>query len=112
MARFDRLDETGVAATDEVRIVVEDDGPGIAAVDLSNLFTKFYRGQKSSQAGKGTGLGLAIVKGLVEAHGGVVSVENRAEGGTRFVVTLPKTPLPEAVKPRKQTPTEALPSNP
>ena len=38
----------------------------------------------------GLGLGLAVVKGLVEAHGGRVSVENRAGGGARFTLTLPR----------------------
>lgn len=86
----------------EVRIAVEDDGPGIAEADLANLFMKFYRGQKPQQAGKGTGLGLSIVKGLVEAHDGTVSVENRKEGGSRFIVTIPKSPMPDVTKPKIQ----------
>lgn len=85
----------------EIRIAVEDDGPGIAEADLANLFIKFFRGQKPQQAGKGTGLGLAIVKGLVEAHDGTVTAENRAEGGSRFIVTIPAQPLPGVSKSKK-----------
>ncbi len=103
-----KLAETGSGEDAEVRIRVEDDGPGIEETDMANLFTKFYRGQKASQAGKGTGLGLSIVKGLVEAHGGTVAVENRAEGGSRFIVTLPKSPLPGPSRPKKTSTGEML----
>ena len=72
-----------------VRISVSDSGPGIPPEDLSRVFERFYRVDKSRSRPGGTGLGLAIVKHLVELHGGQATAENRAEGGARFVITLP-----------------------
>lgn len=71
-------------------LAVSDDGPGIPEADLGRVFERFYRVDRSrARDPGGTGLGLAIVKHLVELHGGQVRVENRSEGGARFVVTLP-----------------------
>ena len=72
-----------------VHISVSDSGPGIPPDDLSRVFERFYRVDKSRSRPGGTGLGLAIVKHLVELHGGQASAENRPEGGARFVITLP-----------------------
>jgi two-component system phosphate regulon sensor histidine kinase PhoR len=72
----------------KVTIEVADSGPGIPADDLSRVFERFYRVDKS-RTGPGTGLGLAIVKHLVELHGGAASASNRIEGGALFTVTLP-----------------------
>ena len=69
---------------------MSDEGPGIPDGDLSRVFERFYRVEKSrARDPGGTGLGLAIVKHLVELHGGEVRAENRAEGGARFTVSLP-----------------------
>ena len=75
-----------------VRISVSDSGPGIPPDDLSRVFERFYRVDKSRSRPGGTGLGLAIVKHLVELHGGQAAAENRPEGGARFVITLPDQP--------------------
>jgi two-component system phosphate regulon sensor histidine kinase PhoR len=71
-------------------IAVSDDGPGIPEEDLTRVFERFYRVDKSrARDPGGTGLGLAIVRHLVELHGGSVLVENRPVGGARFLITLP-----------------------
>jgi two-component system phosphate regulon sensor histidine kinase PhoR len=75
-----------------VRISVSDSGPGIPPDDLSRVFERFYRVDKSRARPGGTGLGLAIVRHLVELHGGQAVAENRPEGGARFVITLPNQP--------------------
>ncbi len=73
-----------------VELIVEDDGPGIPPEDLPSIFEPFYRADPSrSRTSGGSGLGLGVVKQLVIAHGGRVHAENRAEGGSRFVVVLP-----------------------
>ena len=75
----------------DVILSVSDSGPGIPPDDLSRVFERFYRVDKSRSRPGGTGLGLAIVKHLVELHGGRAVAENRPEGGARFVITLPNT---------------------
>ena len=74
-----------------VRVDVFDSGPGIPDESLSKVFEQFYRVEQSrSRArGGGSGLGLTIAKAVVEAHKGVIGVENRAEGGARFYLVLP-----------------------
>jgi two-component system phosphate regulon sensor histidine kinase PhoR len=75
----------------KVEISVSDEGPGIPEQDLSRVFERFYRVDKSrARDPGGTGLGLAIVKHLVELHDGSVRAENRDAGGARFVVTIPQ----------------------
>ena len=70
---------------------VLDEGPGVPEEDLSRVFERFYRVDKSrARDPGGTGLGLAIVKHLVELHGGDVRAANRAEGGATFTIVLPQ----------------------
>jgi two-component system sensor histidine kinase KdpD len=68
-------------------IVVADRGPGLPPESIDRVFDKFYRGPRA-RAG-GVGLGLSITRGLVEAHGGTITAENRANGGARFTLRLP-----------------------
>lgn len=72
-----------------VSLFVADTGPGISPQDRARIFEKFYQGPTGSQKRRGTGLGLTIVKGLVESHGGRISVSPENGGGTRFTFTIP-----------------------
>jgi len=67
-----------------VLVTVSDTGPGVPAGDEELVFEPFY-----STKEQGTGLGLAIVRQVVRDHGGTVSCERAAGGGTRFKVWLP-----------------------
>jgi len=71
---------------ERVRLLVEDNGPGIRAEHLSKLFTTFFTTKAPE---KGTGLGLALSRQYVESFGGTLRAENREEGGARFIVELP-----------------------
>ncbi|MEU3688741.1 sensor histidine kinase [Streptomyces narbonensis] len=66
-------------------VTVSDEGPGIPEASMSRVFTRFWRGSKRG----GTGLGLYIVKGIVEAHGGTITVGRGPRGGAEFRFTLP-----------------------
>jgi two-component system phosphate regulon sensor histidine kinase PhoR len=77
---------------DEIAISVADRGPGIPEADLSRIFERFYRVDRSrTRDPGGTGLGLSIVRHLMELHGGRVTARNRAGGGAILTVTLPAT---------------------
>jgi two-component system sensor histidine kinase KdpD len=71
----------------KLKIRVMDQGKGFNPSEFNLLFNKFYRGEKALSGG--TGLGLSIVKGFVEAQGGVVSAENRDDGGAVITVEIP-----------------------
>jgi PAS domain S-box-containing protein len=71
-----------------VRVAVADTGPGIPPEKLGRLFQPFDRLGAETTEVEGTGLGLALSKGLVEAMGGVISVESRPGEGSTFAVEL------------------------
>ncbi|GJE18855.1 ATP-binding protein [Methylobacterium marchantiae] len=77
-------------AGDRIRILVDDDGPGIPPDRIEEMFVPFARldGSRNADTG-GTGLGLAIARSAIRAHGGDVALANRAGGGLRAEVTLP-----------------------
>jgi two-component system sensor histidine kinase KdpD len=79
-----------------IRIDLADCGPGIPPAALERIFDKFYRAPGT--AAGGTGLGLSICRGLVEAHGGELTAQNRPEGGALFTVRLPQRAAPPPVK--------------
>lgn len=81
-----------VEATDDtVSIEVSDSGIGIPPEEMSRIFERFYRIDKSrSRVSGGTGLGLALVKHSVERLGGSIEVDSIVGDGSRFVVTLPR----------------------
>src|SRR5258708_1598413 len=80
----------------DLLLIVADRGPGLQPEDLDRIFDKFYR--VPGAAPGGTGLGPSSSQGLVQAHGGTISVENRANGGARFTIRLPLVQPPEPPK--------------
>jgi len=72
-------------------LCVDDAGPGVAASERSRIFERFARGT-ASRNGTGSGLGLAIVQEHAHALGGKAHVDTSPSGGSRFVVTIRKTP--------------------
>ena len=76
----------------ELRIVIEDDGPGIPDADLVRVTEPFVRldASRSLDTG-GVGLGLAIVRDVAAYHGGRLILENRSEGGLRASLVLPRS---------------------
>ena len=70
------------------KLVVADTGPGIAQVDLAQVFDRLWRGRADSNTA-GSGIGLAVVRELVTAHGGSVTADSDGANGTTFTVALP-----------------------
>jgi signal transduction histidine kinase len=78
---------------DELRIVIEDNGPGIPEDQIERMFQPFVRLDESrSVEGGGIGLGLAIARSIVRNHGGDIALANRAGGGLSATVSLPRMP--------------------
>jgi two-component system NtrC family sensor kinase len=75
-----------------VRIMVQDNGPGVAEDDLEHLFDPFFTTRREKG---GTGLGLSIVHGIITRHGGSVGVESCPGKGSTFTIELP------AISPRE-----------
>jgi two-component system, OmpR family, sensor kinase len=70
-------------------LCVKDQGEGIPQAELPHIFERFYRVEKSRQAGR-TGLGLAISKTLVEAMGGTIRVSSQVGAGSEFEIRFPR----------------------
>ena len=85
-----RVEPTG----DLVKVIVEDNGPGIPETKLEKIFERFYSERPSGEAfGRHSGLGLSIARQIIEVHGGTIHAENRTDGagtklGARFIVYL------------------------
>jgi signal transduction histidine kinase len=92
------------SASQQVRLVVDDTGPGVPRDLRAKIFEPFFT---TKPAGAGLGFGLALCHGLMESHGGSIAVDDAPGGGARFIVTLPCTaPVsgPERPREREVTP--------
>ena len=80
---------------DFVSISVSDDGPGVPETEKDRIFDLFYTtGGSLSDSNKGVGLGLALCRAVVEAHGGIITVDDKAPHGAVFRFTLPAEEVP------------------
>jgi signal transduction histidine kinase len=78
-------------AEQEMRVVIDDDGPGIPEADFERVFAPFVRLEESrSQETGGIGLGMAIARSIVRGHGGDITLANREGGGLRVTLHLPR----------------------
>ncbi|MGH9280068.1 MAG: ATP-binding protein [Acidimicrobiales bacterium] len=78
--------------TDDARVLVADDGPGMSADEAARAFDRFWQaGGDTAGAASGTGLGLAIVNEIVTAHGGAIRLDTAPGRGAAFTITLPRT---------------------
>jgi PAS domain S-box-containing protein len=93
----DGLRVTGEVAGDCVSVEVSDRGEGIPATDLPKMCNKFFR--RASGHPTGSGLGLWISRGLVESHGGELSVKSIVGSGSTFRFTLPQLDLDRLQEP-------------
>jgi two-component system, OmpR family, sensor histidine kinase MtrB len=77
-----------------IRVVVEDQGPGVPPSDRAHLFERFYRGGRAGrrESSEGTGLGLSLVSEHVRLHGGAIWIEDAPVRGSQFVIELPLVP--------------------
>jgi len=87
------LAPTGQDGDEAVAVTISDEGEGIAPENYPMIFTRFWHRSRRG----GTGLGLYVVRGLVQAHGGNVSVGQAPSGGAEFRFTLPAG-APESVR--------------
>jgi signal transduction histidine kinase len=75
-----------------VKLIVEDNGPGIGPEDLPYIFDRFYRVDRARMRGTstgGTGLGLSICQAIIQTHQGTIEAQSEIDHGTRFIITLP-----------------------
>ena len=85
--RWDTIDALGPVFYVEANVT--DNGHGIAGKDLQRIFEPFY----STKGQSGTGLGLSVIWGIIDNHGGTISVNSKVNEGTTFTIRLPVEPL-------------------
>jgi len=95
-------------ADGEVEILVEDTGVGIPAEDVEHVFEPFYTTKKNAQ---GVGLGLSVVYGIVERHGGTITVASEVGKGTRFILRF-LTPMSRTEQSRPRSPGDSRENSP
>ncbi len=85
-----RIEIIGRFQSDEIRVCVKDDGPGIAPENIPFIFDRFYRSDDAAENTKGAGLGLYLAKAIVEAHDGRIWVDERIKKGASICFSLPR----------------------
>jgi signal transduction histidine kinase len=78
--------KTKRTTSDEIRITVTDNGPGIPSDIKDKIFQPFFT---TKPTGEGTGLGLSLSYDILKAHGGELTVESELRKGSSFFITLP-----------------------
>jgi histidine kinase len=79
-----------VSTSDDIKIVIADNGPGIPEEDIPHIFNQFYRAEKSrNKLTGGSGLGLSIARMIVDEHKGTITVESKPKIGTKITISLP-----------------------
>jgi signal transduction histidine kinase len=101
--RYGDGDTVRVTAAADATVEVADRGPGVPPEERDRIFERFYRGRASASEG-GFGLGLAIGRELAERMGGTLTLSDRPGGGTRFRLSLPRSPGGEVAAPAASQP--------
>lgn len=78
-----------VCESDGIQIAISDNGAGMNAQEIENLFVRYYRGAAANAKTEGTGLGMAIAKQIIELHGGRIDVDSRPGMGTKVIIAIP-----------------------
>jgi two-component system NtrC family sensor kinase len=87
-----RVGASAAPSDGPITLTVADTGSGIAPEDLPHIFEPFFTTKRD---GKGVGLGLAVVYGIVEHHGGTITVKSAAGQGTAFTLQFPRAGVPD-----------------
>jgi signal transduction histidine kinase len=86
-----KIDFEAFQQQQQITIVVRDTGIGIPHEDLSKIWDRLYRGDKS-RSQRGLGLGLSLVRAIIQAHQGQVEVISDLNQGSQFILRLPVKP--------------------
>jgi len=102
-----RLRVTTESSGDRVRVIFQDNGPGIPEENLKKIFNPFFT---TKEVGKGTGLGLSLCYGIVSEHGGTITPQSKEGEGATFVIEIPVAHKPATETEKK--PAAAGPGKP
>ena len=83
------------SSADQVKLSIQDSGPGIPEEDLAYIFRRFFRSAGTKDKVRGSGLGLYICDQIIKAHHGEIHVKSAKGAGAEFIITLPRQKLPQ-----------------
>jgi signal transduction histidine kinase len=86
----DVIDVSIVDQGEDVLLCIRDEGIGMTAGELKQVYNKFFRAQTEKSVVGGLGLGMAIVKNIIEGHNGKIDIVSQRKVGTTVTITLPK----------------------